>query len=138
MEYWILFGVFTLLMVVGTPIAYCLGIASFATIVYLGRPPIVVFQQLNSGVSAFTLLAIPFFIFAGDLMMRGGIAARIISFAGALIGHVRGGLGQVNVAASTLFGGISGSAVAEAAAREPAAPTAALIRAALRLLAPKE
>ena len=99
MEYWILFGVFTLLMVVGTPIAYCLGIASFATIVYLGRPPIVVFQQLNSGVSAFTLLAIPFFIFAGDLMMRGGIAARIISFAGALIGHVRGGLGQVNVAA---------------------------------------
>ncbi|ODT82783.1 MAG: C4-dicarboxylate ABC transporter permease [Pelagibacterium sp. SCN 64-44] len=116
MEYWILFGVFTLFMVIGTPIAFCLGIASFATIVYLGRPPIVVFQQLNSGVSAFTLMAIPFFIFAGDLMMRGGIAARIIQFAGALIGHVRGGLGQVNVAASTLFGGISGSAVAEAAA----------------------
>ncbi|HUH76766.1 MAG TPA: TRAP transporter large permease subunit, partial [Devosia sp.] len=116
MEYWILFGVFTLLMVIGTPIAYCLGIASFATIVFLGRPAIVVFQQLNSGVSAFTLLAIPFFIFAGDLMMRGGIAARIIAFAGSLIGHVRGGLGQVNIAASTLFGGISGSAVAEAAA----------------------
>jgi TRAP-type mannitol/chloroaromatic compound transport system permease large subunit len=75
MEYWILFGVFGVLMVVGTPIAFSLGIASFATIVYLGRPPIVVFQQLNSGVSAFTLMAIPFFIFAGDLMMRGGIAA---------------------------------------------------------------
>lgn len=116
MEYWLLFGVFGLLMVVGTPIAFSLGIASFATIVYLGRPPIVVFQQLNSGVSAFTLLAIPFFIFAGDLMMRGGIAARIIAFAGAVVGHVRGGLGQVNVLASTLFGGISGSAVAEAAA----------------------
>ena len=116
MEYWILFGVFTALMMVGTPIAFCLGIASFATIVYLGRPAMVVFQQLNSGLAGFTLLAIPFFIFAGDLMMRGGIAARIISFAGALIGHVRGGLGQVNVAASTLFGGISGSAVAEAAA----------------------
>lgn len=116
MEYWILFGVFTALMMVGTPIAFCLGIASFATIVYLGRPAVVVFQQLNSGLAGFTLLAIPFFIFAGDLMMRGGIAARIISFAGALIGHVRGGLGQVNVAASTLFGGISGSAVAEAAA----------------------
>ena len=114
MEYWILFGVFTVLMVIGTPIAYCLGIASFATIVYLGRPAIVVFQQLNSGVSAFSLLAIPFFIFAGDLMMRGGIAERIIAFAGSLIGHVRGGLGQVNIAASTLFGGISGSAVAEA------------------------
>ena len=116
MEYWILFGVFTGLMLVGTPIAFCLGIASFATVIYLGRPAIVVFQQLNSGVSAFTLMAIPFFIFAGDLMMRGGIASRIIQFAGALIGHVRGGLGQVNVAASTLFGGISGSAVAEAAA----------------------
>lgn len=116
MEYWILFGVFTVLMVIGTPIAYCLGIASFATIIYLGRPAIVVFQQLNSGVSAFSLMAIPFFIFAGDLMMRGGIAARIISFASAIIGHVRGGLGQVNIAASTLFGGISGSAVAEAAA----------------------
>src|SRR5690606_747759 len=82
MEYWILFGVFAVLMVIGTPIAYCLGIASFATIVYLGRPAIVVFQQLNSGISAFSLLAIPFFIFAGDLMMRGGIAARIIAFAG--------------------------------------------------------
>ncbi|MCP8884044.1 TRAP transporter large permease [Devosia sp. XJ19-1] len=116
MEYWILFGVFGGLMVVGTPIAFSLGIASFATIVYIGRPPVVVFQQLNSGVSPFTLLAIPFFIFAGDLMMRGGIAARIIAFAGALVGHIRGGLGQVNVVASTLFGGISGSAVAEAAA----------------------
>jgi tripartite ATP-independent transporter DctM subunit len=116
MEYWILFGTFGLLMVVGTPIAFSLGIASFATIVYLGRPPVVVFQQLNSGVSPFTLLAIPFFIFAGDLMMRGGIAARIIAFAGAVVGHIRGGLGQVNVVASTLFGGISGSAVAEAAA----------------------
>ena len=116
MEYWILFGVFGLLMVVGTPIAFSLGIASFATIVYIGRPPVVVFQQLTSGVSPFTLLAIPFFIFAGDLMMRGGIAARIIAFAGAVVGHIRGGLGQVNVLASTLFGGISGSAVAEAAA----------------------
>ncbi|SFV29221.1 TRAP transporter, DctM subunit [Devosia crocina] len=116
MEYWVLFGVFGLLMVVGTPIAFCLGIASFATILYIGRPPVVVFQQLNSGVSPFTLLAIPFFIFAGDLMMRGGIAARIIQFAGSIVGHIRGGLGQVNVVASTLFGGISGSAVAEAAA----------------------
>ena len=52
MEYWILFGVFIVLMVIGTPIAFCLGIASFATIVYLGLPAVVVFQQLNSGVSA--------------------------------------------------------------------------------------
>ena len=116
MDLVILFGVFTVLMLIGTPIAFCLGISSFATVLYLGLPPLVVFQRVASGVSVFTLMAIPFFIFAGDLMVRGGIASRIVSFAGSLIGHVRGGLGQVNIAASTLFGGISGSAVAEAAA----------------------
>jgi tripartite ATP-independent transporter DctM subunit len=112
----ILFGVFTLLMLIGTPIAFCLGAASFAAILYIGLPPLVIFQQMNSGMSVFTLLAIPFFIYAGDLMVRGGIAQRIVNFAGSLVGHMRGGLGQVNIAASTLFGGISGSAVAEAAA----------------------
>lgn len=116
MELWILFGLFTFLMLIGTPIAFCLGAASFATALYMGLPPLVVFQRLNSGMSVFSLLAIPFFIYAGDLMVRGGIAGRIVAFAGALIGHIRGGLGQVNIAAATLFGGISGSAVAEAAA----------------------
>ncbi|MFK0689317.1 TRAP transporter large permease [Mesorhizobium sp. IMUNJ 23033] len=116
MEIWILFGVFTLLMFIGTPIAFCLGAASFATIVYLGLPPLVVFQRLNSGMSVFSLMAIPFFIYAGDLMVRGGIAQRIVAFAGSLVGHMRGGLGQVNIIAATMFGGISGSAVAEAAA----------------------
>jgi tripartite ATP-independent transporter DctM subunit len=112
----ILFGVFTLLMFIGTPIAFCLGAASFAAILYMGLPPLVIFQQMNSGMSVFTLLAIPFFIFAGDLMVRGGIAQRIVAFAGSMIGHLRGGLGQVNIAAATLFGGISGSAAAEVAA----------------------
>ncbi|WP_309083064.1 TRAP transporter large permease [Chelativorans sp.] len=116
METLVLFGTFTVLMLIGTPIAFCLGVASFATILYIGLPPLVVFQQMNSGMSVFTLLAIPFFIYAGDLMVRGAIAQRIVAFAGALVGHMRGGLGQVNIAASTLFGGISGSAVAEAAA----------------------
>lgn len=116
MEIWILFGVFTLLMFIGTPIAFCLGAASFATVLYLGLPPLVVFQRLNSGMSVFSLMAIPFFIYAGDLMVRGGIAQRIVAFAGSLVGHLRGGLGQVNIIAATLFGGISGSAVAEAAA----------------------
>lgn len=116
MELVVLFGVFTLLMLIGTPIAFCLGVSSLATVFYMGLPPLVVFQRVASGVSVFTLMAIPFFIFAGDLMVRGGIAARIVAFAASLIGHVRGGLGQVNIVASTLFGGISGSAVAEAAA----------------------
>ncbi|CAH2401299.1 MULTISPECIES: TRAP transporter large permease [Mesorhizobium] len=116
MELWILFGVFTVLMLIGTPIAFCLGVASFATVLYMGLPPLIVFQRLNSGMSVFSLLAIPFFIYAGDLMVRGGIASKIVAFAGSLVGHVRGGLGQVNIATATLFGGISGSAVAEAAA----------------------
>jgi tripartite ATP-independent transporter DctM subunit len=116
MELWILFGVFTLLMIIGTPIAFCLGVASFATVIYMGLPPLIVFQRLNSGMSVFSLLAIPFFIYAGDLMVRGGIAQKIVAFAASLVGHLRGGLGQVNIVTATLFGGISGSAVAEAAA----------------------
>ena len=71
MELWILFGTFVSLMLIGTPIAFCLGVASFATVAYMGLPPLVVFQRLNSGMSVFSLLAIPFFIYAGDLMVRG-------------------------------------------------------------------
>ncbi len=82
----------------------------------MGLPPLIVFQRLNSGMSIFSMLAIPFFIYAGDLMVRGGIAQKIVAFAASLVGHMRGGLGQVNVVTATLFGGISGSAVAEAAA----------------------
>ncbi|MGL4965952.1 MAG: TRAP transporter large permease [Inquilinus sp.] len=116
MELWILFGGFTLLLLMGTPIAFCLGISALATVLYMGLPPLIVFQQINTGMNAFAMMAIPFFIFAGDLMIRGGISERLIRFAASLVGHLRGGLGQVNVVASTLFGGISGSAVADASA----------------------
>lgn len=116
MELWILFGVFTLLLLIGVPVAFCLGIASVATVAYMGLPPVVVFQQMNSGMNAFAMIAIPFFIYAGDLMIRGGIAERLIQMAASLVGHLRGGLGQVNVVTCTLFGGISGSAVADASA----------------------
>jgi tripartite ATP-independent transporter DctM subunit len=116
MELWVLFGSFATLLIIGTPVAFCLGIASFATIAYMGLPPMVVFQRLNSGVSVFALMAIPFFIFAGELMVRGDIARRLIALAGGMVGHLRGGLGQVNISASVLFGGISGSAAADASA----------------------
>jgi tripartite ATP-independent transporter DctM subunit len=116
MEVWVLFGTFVFLLLIGTPVAFCLGVASFATVLYLGLPPVVVFQQLNSGVSVFALMAIPFFIFAGELMVRGDIARRLVALAGAMVGHMRGGLGQVNITASVLFGGISGSAAADATA----------------------
>lgn len=116
MELWVLFGTFVFLLLIGTPVAFCLGVSSFATILYLGLPPVVVFQRLNSGVSVFALMAIPFFIYAGDLMVRGDIARRLVALAGALVGHVRGGLGQVNILASVMFGGVSGSAAADASA----------------------
>jgi tripartite ATP-independent transporter DctM subunit len=116
MELWILFGTFVVLLLIGTPVAFCLGAASFATVLYLGLPPVVVFQRLNSGVSVYALMAIPFFIYAGDLMVRGDIARRLVALAGAMVGHLRGGLGQVNVLASVMFGGVSGSAAADASA----------------------
>ncbi|KRE14777.1 C4-dicarboxylate ABC transporter permease [Bosea sp. Root483D1] len=116
MELWVLFGVFSLLLLIGVPVAFCLGIASVATVAFMGLPPVVVFQQMNSGMNAFAMMAIPFFIYAGDLMIRGGIAERLIQMASSLVGHLRGGLGQVNVVTCTLFGGISGSAVADASA----------------------
>ncbi|PTW45650.1 TRAP transporter large permease [Rhodovulum kholense] len=116
MELWVLFGTFVTLLLIGTPVAFCLGAASFATVLYLGLPPVVVFQRLNSGVSVYALMAIPFFIYAGDLMVRGDIARRLVALAGALVGHFKGGLGQVNIAASVLFGGVSGSAAADASA----------------------
>jgi tripartite ATP-independent transporter DctM subunit len=116
MELTVLFGTFAALLLIGTPVAFCLGVSALATVLYLGIPPLIVFQQLNSGVSVFALMAIPFFIYAGELMVQGGIAARLVNFAGALVGHLRGGLGQVNIIASTLFGGVSGSAAADASA----------------------
>ena len=78
MELWILFGSFVTLLMIGTPVAFCLGVASFLTVLYMGLPPVVVFQRLNSGISVFALIAIPFFIFAGDLMVRGDIARRLV------------------------------------------------------------
>jgi tripartite ATP-independent transporter DctM subunit len=116
MELWVLFGTFVVLLLIGTPVAFCLGVSSFATVAYMGLPPVVVFQRLNSGVSVFALMAIPFFIFAGDLMVRGDIARRLVGLAGAMVGHLRGGLGQVNIMASVMFGGVSGSAAADASA----------------------
>jgi tripartite ATP-independent transporter DctM subunit len=115
-ELTLLLGSFTLLLLIGLPVAFCLGAAAFATVLYMDLPPVVVFQQLASGMNVFSMLAIPFFIFAGDLMMRGQIADRLVALAAAMVGHLRGGLGQVNIVAATLFGGVSGSAVADASA----------------------
>jgi tripartite ATP-independent transporter DctM subunit len=119
MEIAILFGVFAVLLIVGVPIAFAIATATLATVVYLGLPAVVVVQQVSSGFNKISLLAIPLFIFTGELMMRGGISDRLISLASSLVGHLRGGLGQVSVVASTLFGGVSGSALADVSAIGP-------------------
>ncbi|MEJ8840691.1 TRAP transporter large permease [Ramlibacter sp. AN1133] len=107
---------FTLLLLLGVPVAFSIGLSSLATLLYEGLPLAVGFQQMISGMNPFSFLAIPFFIFAGEIMMYGGIAEKIIQFAKSLAGHVRGGLGMSNVLACTLFGGVSGSPVADVSA----------------------
>ena len=108
--------VFLALLVLGVPVAFSIGLAAVATILYEGLPVAVVFQRMTAGMGVFSFLAIPFFIFAGELMLYGGIADRIVQFAKNLVGHVRGGLGMSNVVACTLFGGVSGSPVADVSA----------------------
>ena len=108
--------VFLALLILGVPVAFSIGLAAVATILYEGLPVAVVFQRMTAGMGVFSFLAIPFFIFAGELMLYGGIADRIVQFAKNLVGHVRGGLGMSNVVACTLFGGVSGSPVADVSA----------------------
>jgi tripartite ATP-independent transporter DctM subunit len=116
MGLFILASLFVLGILTGMPIAFTLGFAALVCFLYEGIPASVAFQQITSGMNIFSLLAIPFFIFAGEVMQHGGIAKRIIDLASALVGRVRGGLGVVNVFSNMLFGGISGSAVADASA----------------------
>ena len=107
---------FTLLLLLGVPVAFSIGLSSLATLLFEGLPLAVGFQQMISGMNPFSFLAIPFFIFAGEIMMYGGIADKIVDFAKSLAGHMRGGLGMSNVLACTLFGGVSGSPVADVSA----------------------
>ncbi len=104
------------LLILGVPVAFAIGLSSIATILYEGLPLAVVFQRMSSGMNIFSFLAIPFFIFAGELMLYGGIADRIVQLAKNMVGHIRGGLGMSNVVACTLFGGVSGSPVADVSA----------------------
>src|SRR6476469_8147491 len=107
---------FTVFLLLGVPVAFSIGLSALSTLLYEGLPLEVGFQQMTSGMGIFSFLAIPFFIFAGELMLYGGIADRIVNFARNLVGHVRGGLGMANVVACTLFGGVSGSPVADVSA----------------------
>ena len=105
------------LVVIGLPVAFSLGLASIAGVVVGGTLPMeIVAQRIVNAVDKFPLLAVPLFVLAGELMNSGGITERIIRFSQALVGHIRGGLAQVNVVASIFFAGVSGSSTADAAA----------------------
>ena len=116
MELTLLVTTLIILLALGVPVAFALLGASIIGFWALDIPFIVVFQRFAAGMSVFTLMAIPFFIFAGDLMYRSGIAERLVRVAEAAFGRARGGLGQVTVGASTMFGAVSGSAIASASA----------------------
>jgi tripartite ATP-independent transporter DctM subunit len=109
----ILLGGFAVLLLLRVPITFSLMFSSIVTAVYLKIPLMAIMQQMLQGVRSFSLLAIPFFIMAGEIMGQGGISRRLISFSNLLVGRVRGGLALVNVLSSMFFGGISGSAVAD-------------------------
>ncbi len=109
----ILLGGFALLLILKVPITFSLAISSIATATYLGIPMAAIVQRMIQGTRIFSLLAIPFFILAGEIMSKGGISRRLIMFSNLIVGRMRGGLAQVNVLASMFFGGISGSAVAD-------------------------
>ncbi len=109
----ILLGGFIFFIIIRIPITIALAVSSILTAIYLNIPLMAIVQRMAQGVNSFSLLAIPFFIIAGEIMGEGGISDRIIAFANVLVGRIRGGLGLVNCLDSMFFGGISGSAVAD-------------------------
>lgn len=115
MDAFVLLGSFFVLMMIGMPVAFALGLAALIGALWIDLPLDAVMIQLGSGVNKFSLLAIPFFVLAGAIMAEGGMARRLVAFAGVLVGFVRGGLSLVNIMASTFFGAISGSSVADTA-----------------------
>jgi len=115
MDALILIGSFALLIFIGMPVAFSLGLAALIGAWWIDLPLDGVMIQIASGVNKFSLLAIPCFVLAGAIMAEGGMARRLVAFAGVLVGFVRGGLSLVNILASTFFGAISGSSVADTA-----------------------
>jgi C4-dicarboxylate transporter DctM subunit len=103
-------------MAIGTPIAWALGISALGAVLLMGLPLNTVPQKIFSGMDIFPLMCIPFFVLAGELMAKGGLTRRLLDFAVIIVGHIRGGLSLANVVASMLFGGITGSAIADSSA----------------------
>src|SRR6185436_15796859 len=116
MDILILLGGFTVLCALGVPVAYALGLSALLGALWADIPLEAVMLRISDGTDDFVLLAIPFFVLAGGIMAEGGMAARLIMLARVFVGFIRGGLAVVNVFASTMFGCISGSSVADTSA----------------------
>lgn len=115
MDAFVLLGSFFVLMIIGMPVAYAMGAAALIGAWWIDIPLDAVMIQIAAGVNKFSLLAIPFFVLAGAIMAEGGMSRRLVAFAGVLVGFIRGGLSLVNILASTFFGAISGSSMADTA-----------------------
>jgi tripartite ATP-independent transporter DctM subunit len=115
MDALILLGSFILLILIGMPVAYALGLSALIGAWWIDIPFDALMIQVAGGVNKFSLLAIPFFVLAGAIMAEGGMSRRLVALAGVCVGFVRGGLSLVNIMASTFFGAISGSSVADTA-----------------------
>jgi len=115
MDIFILLGGFTVLCLLGVPVAYALGLAAIITALWIELPLEAVMLKVSDGTDDFALLAIPFFILAGGIMAEGGMAERLVNLAKIFVGFIRGGLALVNILASTFFGCISGSSIADTA-----------------------
>ncbi|MCX3308091.1 TRAP transporter large permease [Pantoea vagans] len=115
MDALILIGSLLVLLMVGFPVAFAVGLSAFIGAWWIDLPLEAVVIQVTNGINKFSLLTIPFFILAGAIMAEGGIARRLVNFAYIFVGFIRGGLSLVNIVASTFFGAISGSSVADTA-----------------------
>jgi tripartite ATP-independent transporter DctM subunit len=115
MDAFVLLGSFAILMLIGMPVAYAMGLAALIGALWIDIPIDAVMIQVAAGVNKFSLLAIPFFVLAGAIMAEGGMSRRLVAFASVLVGFIRGGLSLVNILASTFFGAISGSSMADTA-----------------------
>lgn len=116
---WLLIGIFIVLSLLGIPLAISLGLAAVSVLYLYGFSLSIVPQAMYTSMNNFILVAVPLFILAGNVMERGGMSERIFDFATGIVGRWRGGLGNVNVVASMIFGGISGSSVADVASLGP-------------------
>ena len=116
----IIFLALAFLLIIGVPVAFAIGISCLIQLLVNGSIPLTIIpQRLYIGMDSFTLMAIPFFMMAGDLMNRGGVTRRLIDFCEVLVGRIKGGMALVNILDSMLFAGLNGAAVADVAALGP-------------------